>query len=361
MIDPSGLRPAALEPAAWGLSSSHYQQAEFLGRPCIRFGDVILAVSLPGVVLEDGVVEVDLAVARERSFHGVIWRVCDDENHESFFVRPHQAGNPDATQYTPVNHGISSWQLYHGPGFWAPVAVPIESWFTIRVAFAGSRADVYVGDLASPVLQVAELKRAPVAGGIGLQVGGPGLRVARIAWSADRPVLSELVPPHDTSQPGVIRGWDVSDSFPEGELDGVVRLPPDLVGSRSWTRLVAEPSGLLDLSRAGGIVDGRNTVFARTIITAPRDLVAPLEIGFSDRALVFLNGQALFRGDDGFRSRDYRFLGSVGFWDAVYLPLNQGDNELVIAVSEDLGGWGVQARLADESVVLAGGATDRAR
>jgi hypothetical protein len=74
----------------------------------------------------------------------------------------------------------------------------------------------------------------------------------------------------------------------------------------------------------------------------------PLEIGFSDRAAVFLNGQALFRGDDSYRTRDYRFLGSIGFWDTVYLPLREGVIELVVAVSEDLGGWGLQARFGED-------------
>lgn len=91
--------------------------------------------------------------------------------------------------------------------------------------------------------------------------------------------------------------------------------------------------------------DGRNTVLVRATVHSAGDLVAPLRIGFSDRAAVFLNGQALFRGDDTYRSRDYRFLGSIGYWDTVYLPLRAGDNDLVISVSEDLGGWGVQGRL----------------
>ena len=266
-----------------------------------------------------------------------------------FFVRPHQVGNPDAVQYTPVIHGISSWQLYHGPGFWAPVVFPIEAWFTIRVAFSGSRADVHVDDLVSPVLQVRELKRPPGPGGIGLLVGGPGLRVARFAYSAERPALRELPPPDHAPRPGVIRGWDVSDPFPETEVADVTRLPLEIGAGRAWTRLVAEPSGLLDLSRAHGVRDGYNTVLARTTVHAPAAQVVALEIGFSDRAVVFLNGQALFRGDNSYRSRDYRFLGSIGFWDTVYLPLREGDNELVIAVSEDLGGWGVQARFADSA------------
>ena len=69
-----------------------------------------------------------------------------------------------------------------------------------------------------------------------------------------------------------------------------------------------------------------------------------MHLGFSDRAVVYLNGRALYRGDDTYRSRDYRFLGSIGWYDTVYLPLVEGANDLLIAVSESFGGWGIQAR-----------------
>ncbi|HVX52080.1 MAG TPA: hypothetical protein VHB48_18115 [Chitinophagaceae bacterium] len=35
----------------------------------------------------------------------------------------------------------------------------------------------------------------------------------------------------------------------------------------------------------------------------------------------------------------------MGFYDAVFLNLKKGDNEVVFAISEDFGGWGVMARL----------------
>ena len=60
------------------------------------------AAALADVELEDGWVELELAVGAERSFHGIVWRAADDRNYESFFVSPHQVGNPDAVQYTPV-------------------------------------------------------------------------------------------------------------------------------------------------------------------------------------------------------------------------------------------------------------------
>jgi hypothetical protein len=33
--------------------------------------------------------------------------------------------------------------------------------------------------------------------------------------------------------------------------------------------------------------------------------------------------------------------------DALYLPLRRGENELIMAVSEAFGGWGLIARFAD--------------
>ena len=122
---------------------------------------------------------------------------------------------------------------------------------------------------------------------------------------------------------------------------------PSLLAGRTWTRLESEPSGLADLARVNGIRDGRNTALARATLHSAGAQTRRLQLGFSDRAIVYLNGRALYRGDDTYRSRDYRFLGSIGYYDTVYLPLVEGANELVVAVSEDLGGWGLQARCPD--------------
>jgi hypothetical protein len=292
------------------------------------------------VELQDGAIEVDLAVGPERGFHGVTWRVRDDENFESFFVRPHQVGNPDAVQYTPVFNVISSWQLYHGPGFWAPVAFPIDKWFRIRVVFAGSRAEVYVGDGAEPALEIRELKGPIVPARVGVFGGGAAIHVARFAYVTEVAALPPMPP--EPRLAGIVPAWSVSDAFPEDEATSA----PPLEG-RSWTRLECEPSGLADLSRVNGVRAGRNTVLARATVRTARAETKRLDLGFSDRAVVYLDGRPLYRGDDTYRSRDYRFLGSIGYWDALSLPLEAGDNELVVAVSEDLGAWGVQARFPD--------------
>ncbi len=324
-----------LNSSAWDWGEVERREATFLGRGCLAIDGV--GPVLADAELADGTVELDLAVPAGRSFHGILWR-ARGSSYESFFVRPHQVGNPDAIQYTPAFYGVSSWQLYHGEGFWAPVTFPLDEWFTIRVVFERARAEFFVGDLETPAL-VSELRTGPGPGRVGLLAGGPGLRVSRFECDTARSFRGqprESVP----LRPGVLRSWEVSEAFPEGELAQA------LESDHTWTAVDAEPTGLLDLARVQGIRDGQNTVLARTRISSPRPETRLLELGFSDRAVAYLDGRPIFRGDDSYRSRDYRFLGSIGWYDALFLPLREGENELVVAVSEDFGGWGVQARLA---------------
>jgi hypothetical protein len=338
------LHDVPLDSAAWGWAPEDVTPAEFQGRTCITFGESIdIIAPVGGVELVDGVIEIDMALTGERAFHGVAWRVQDDDNYESFYVRPHQVRNPDSVQYNPVFNGVASWQLYHEDGAWAAVDFPMREWFTVRVVFAGSRAEVFVGHMAQPALEIPELKMPVVAGQIGIQIGGPGLMVARFAY-ADSPAAFVGVPPVPVAPvPGIVPAWSVSDAFEEPESPPS-QLAPDALKARTWTRLAAEPSGLVNLAIANGIRDDRNTVWARTTIRADRGQLVPMVLGFSDRVVVYLNGQALYRGDDTYRTRDYRFLGSIGWYDTVYLPFIEGDNDLTIAVSESGGGWGIQAR-----------------
>ncbi len=65
------------------------------------------------------------------------------------------------------------------------------------------------------------------------------------------------------------------------------------------------------------------------------------------------NEKALYEVRDNFMSRDYRFLGTVGFSDTLFLPLKKGANELWFVVPEDFGGWGVKAKFQNmEKIAL---------
>jgi hypothetical protein len=332
------LTEVALDSQSWSWPPGDVARTTFDGRSCIRFGDGVNGIAAPrGVRLRDGTIEVDMAVTEQRAFHGLAWRRhATSRTYESFFVRPHQVGNPDAVQYTPVFNDVSAWQLYHGPGYWAPLGFPIERWFRLRVSFVDDRAEAYLDDMASPAMVFGRLKVPVSPGGIGILAGGPGLHVARFAYDDARPRLRGRTPRAPLDAPGTIREWSVSDPVPEGS---------PLAVARGWRGLGAEPGGLINLARLHPVRRSRDTVFVRTSIASVTAMSRSLSLGFSDRAVVYLNGRRLFSGNDTYRSRDYRFLGSIGYWYALDLPLDAGDNELVVAVSESFGGWGLMARL----------------
>ena len=99
------------------------------------------------------------------------------------------------------------------------------------------------------------------------------------------------------------------------------------------------------------ILEKKNTSFAKVTIVSDSEQTKKLNFGFSSRIMIFLNGQLLYSGQDAFLTRDYRFLGTMGYFDDVYLSLNKGENEIWMAISEDLtfrGGWGFQAKIEDQ-------------
>jgi hypothetical protein len=62
---------------------------------------------------------------------------------------------------------------------------------------------------------------------------------------------------------------------------------------------------------------------------------------------VFVNGRPVFKGDASYTFDLPRREGLIGFDQArLYVPLNAGDNEVAVLVSDSFGGWGLMARFA---------------
>jgi hypothetical protein len=142
----------------------------------------------------------------------------------------------------------------------------------------------------------------------------------------------------------------VSNSFPAEYLENKFVLAEDEEQKLNWTKLPTENNGLANLAKLQGIGDGKNTVFAKVKIISDSDVIKKLKFGFSDRVKVYFNGNIFYAGTNDFRSRDYKFLGTIGLFNELYLPLKKGENELWMAVSEFLpNGWGVMAQFEDSN------------
>jgi hypothetical protein len=322
-------------------------QEEYLGQPSLRLRGT--DATLKEVSFTNGIIEYDAAFPPDRGGIGIAFRLQDDKNSEWFYVRPHQSGNPDAVQYMPLTGGLDSWQLYHGEGYSAAVPLTHNQWMHFRLVVGGNQMEVYINDMAKPALFVPELKRPVRAGKLSL-FGAAHFANFRYT-PLDKPVLVSVAQPLPPAPAGTITAWQVSDAFPEKSLEEVLTLTPAHKKGRQWQTLSAEPTGLVNLATGPEWSEQANTTFARVVIVSDKAQTKKLRLGFSDRARVYLNDQVLYAGYDAFRSRDYRFLGTVGYWDEVYLPLRKGRNELWVAVSEEFGGWGIRAAFADPAGV----------
>lgn len=314
---------------------------EHLGRKSLRGGGF-----LKGVDFENGVIEVDMAMDGRRAFPGVSFHALSPAECEYVYLRPHRSGTPVAVQYTPMFKGLDAWQLYHGPGFTASAEIPHNAWVKLRLEVKGTQARVFLGERPQPVLVIDDLKRGAGGGALGL-IGPPNgaIHFSNFRFRPE-PGLEFPIPPLPARLEGMLTRWQVSQPLVVNKINR--ELPPEeqTLPELQWQDAEAEPSGLLNLSRwvarTGGLTEA---VLARTTIDSPAPRRMRLDFGYSDEISVFLNGKLLFTGDSSFLRRDAQFYGAAGLFDAVFLDLRKGPNELLFVVSENFGGWGFLARL----------------
>jgi hypothetical protein len=340
------------DPARWTILDPGGKPMPYLGAPSI-FLDNGIAL-LPGSVFGDGTIEFDVAMHGHTSFAGMVFRAESPTDYELIYLRPHRSRQWDALQYTPIFGGSEAWQLYSGEGYTAAAELPPNRWVHVRLEVQGFSAKLYVDRAQNPQLTVTDLKRPWARGQVGLwgRLGGANFTNVVVTPSQSAPPA----PREDAAPaPGIISAWDLSEVLDAAKV--AARALPD-PGPRDWKSVTAERSGVLNIARyrqpvvaplASPSKDSRDLVLARAVVTSATGRRVRLVFGYSDAVRIFLNGRLLFEAESRFRSRDPGFLGVMSLGpDAIYLDLTPGRNELVFAVSETFGGWGLAARIESD-------------
>ncbi|UZR97031.1 hypothetical protein [Chondrinema litorale] len=326
----------------WKFEEAEYQLENYKGQESIL-------LKSGGLYLKDfeflnGTIEVDINFPEHRAFHDVIFRIKDFSNYESFYVRPHQSGNPDANQYTPVFNGLAGWQLYYGDRYATPVNYTFDEWHKIKIVVLGTQTQIYFDDMEKPILHVEELKRGEESGSIGLFTFMGPVHYANFKYSQTTPTLL----PDDVEIPileeTVVKNWMVSNVTNKETLGEGTVLHQSLTEKLTWNEYPVESEGILNLAKYTKISEIDNIVLASIDIYSETDQTKKVYFGYSDIAKVFFNGNAIYEGQRIFRSRDYRYLGTIGLFDGLYLPLKKGKNTLTFGILENMGGWGVKAQ-----------------
>ena len=292
----------------------------------------------------NGTIKVDVNFPEQRAFHDIAFRIQDQSNYESFYIRPHQSGNPDANQYTPVFNGLAGWQLYYGERYAVPINYEFDEWHTLKIVVSGTQAQIYFDDMEKPVLHIEELKRGLQSGSIGLSTNLKSIHFANFSYSLDEPTLLPDEVELPMIEENVVKNWQVSNVFPFASLGETASLDEDLVKQLSWNEYPVESEGFINLAKYSKKTETENTVITALDIYSETDQTKFIYFGFSDVVRVYLNNTAVFEGQNVFTSRDYRYLGTIGLFDGVYLPLKKGKNTLMFAIMENFGGWGLTAK-----------------
>jgi len=305
----------------------------------------------------DGIIEYDVLLQRpEAGFIGILVRAVDDANHERFFMRPHHNTDSwdDSIQYTPVYNQLQSWQLYTGEIYNSFFEYSYEDWIHCKLVISGNSAEWYIRDMEKPAQYVPDMKRETPAGKVGLYALNPdrmGGFFANFKYKKmDNPPLQNSGVELPTAPAGNINTWERTEPFDEAWLADKLVLNPSDESMFTWTEFEADRLGIFAIHKLFTPLKGKNAVFLKKEIMSDSDQIKILEVGYSDRVKVYLNGEMQFGGDNTYRSRNRAFLGTAGYYDDVPLHLKKGKNELRLAIGAEAlftASWGGMAKFAD--------------
>ena len=326
----------------WDLSNAETSRVYVDGREALKMKGRIF---LKDVAFLNGTFEVDILFSGDRFFPGVDFRVQDPGNAERFYVRPHQSGNPDANQYTPILNGTAGWQLYAGERYAKAMVYEFDTWHHLKFEVFGEEVKIYFDDMTNPIIHT-HLKGNFGAGGFSLGATRNFAHYANFKYEkSDKSSFAEKLDKPEAPE-GIVSQWQLSNLVHDSLFVAPI-VSRKLTQNLTWRTVEVESEGYVNFSRFHARSSGNNTVVAKLNIRSDNAQIKPIVFGASDIVQVYVNGKLLYAGADTFRSRDYRFLGTVGFFDTVYLDLKKGNNEVWFVVKEGFGGWGLQALFKD--------------
>lgn len=338
-----------LDTIHWEINAQSYVLENYKGKDAIYIQRGL--AFLKDTKFLNGTIEFDIYLTNRQGFPGVRFRASDRNNMESFYLRAHLSGKPDANQVAPVINGITPWQLYFGPSYSFVYDYNYNDWTHVKIVVNGRRAQIFLDYSKTPNLSW-NLVHDPREGEIAIGGGGAAaMHYANFKIDKNESEIVDFNPIKREPIEGLIFEWEVSDMFEEKSIHDPMKLK-QVIQSRKWGKKIQVEEGTAaNIAREVVLVDGTlgNTVFAKIKIRSDRDQIKLFEFGYSDRVVAILNGTPIYKGTNRWRSRDYRYLGTVGLFDAIYLNLKKGENTLLLAVSEDFGGWLVTGKFPDQN------------
>ena len=333
--------------SSWDYTAGDVEFIEHRSTQAMKIMKARTSALLKDIEFEKGTIEFDVEVV-EGPFVGINFRRKDAQEAERLYLRPYRAGNlmgGDAVQYAPIVKGVNLWDLFGA--YQSNALIKKEGWNHIKMVISEQQMQVFVNDMQHAALEIPELCGNTSIGSISLD-GNAIFANLTISPNATADLADKLVSDHTSHDPRYLRNWShtIPVAFPEGRDIIFDDLPNE---STKWQEILAERFGLVNLTRLYGSDknDERRLVWLKTNIQSDRAQERKINLGFSDEVWVYINGQFLYI-DKNYYANAVRKEpnGRCDISNASFpIPLQEGDNELLIGVSNFFFGWGIVARM----------------
>lgn len=291
----------------------------------------------------NGTIEVDVYANSKRSFAGITFRKQNDIIEE-VYMRMHKSRQVDAIQYTPIFNNESNWQLYRE--YQAQVTFKNTGWNALRIEVNNNLADVFVNE--EKVLSIDDLRTDNTLGEVGL-FALFGNRFSNFRITHKNPTQNDNNKNTAIVGDQIITEWNISKARPYKEEN----LNYEDILNEEYRTVTTEKSGLLPISKyvrknvSGNFSQNKEDyIIASTAIKVNKKETRIFSFDYSDKIIVFLNGNILFKGNNAFRAKGVQYTGHVDInANTLFLPLKKGTNILHCVVIEKANGWGLMGKI----------------
>ena len=296
----------------------------------------------------NGTIEVDVYANAIRSFAGITFRK-QNNTMEEVYMRLHKSNQVDAVQYTPIYNNESNWQLYRENQ--GKVSFKETGWNSLRIEVNNQSAEVFVN--GEKVMTIDELRTDQISGEIGLFALFPNrfsnFRITPKDAVARTDELERTRKDSDLSvDSSIITKWEITKAKPykadELHFESFLK--------EEYITVETEASGLLPISKyikkssSGNFEqNGEDYIVASTTVYTSQEETKLFSFDYSDRIIVYLNGKAVFKGNNAFRAKGIQYMGHIDInTNKLYLPLEKGANKIHCVVMDKANGWGLIAK-----------------
>lgn len=349
-IIPGQAQRIPLSPEKWDYQEKGVEFLEYKGQQAIKLSPDAESLFYKDFIFKDGIIEFDVEVNQASPFPTIYFRAQDAENTEHVYLRTgaaQKANDFNAVQYASIIKGVNLWDLQHE--FQSAANLKVGDWNHIKLVVSGKQLRVFINNQATPNLEIPCMEGNFEEGLIGIGTGflGQSIFANLVVKPNETEGLPSLAGPdiskHDTRY---LRNWQVSNpiALANGQEVNFTMLPK---ADTKWGNIQAERRGLVNLSRKFGASDNRRFVWLRTVFSSASVQTQTLKLGFSDEIWVFVNGKPVYL-DKNLYGQNMRKSpnGRISLDNSAFpINLQEGENEILIAVANDFFGWGIMARL----------------